>query len=114
MKEIKNKIEQSNYWDARVKALECKYFGDEVIIVFEGDDSDVMYNFEECYDVRIKHLIEYSKETPCRNLILPQIPYFLQDIEANELNINDIIYFEFKIRMFPIELYIVCKKLDIK
>lgn len=30
---LKKQIEDSSYWDARVKALDCNYFGDEVKLV---------------------------------------------------------------------------------
>ena len=35
IQEIEKKIKDSYYWDARVKSLECNYFGDEVKIIFE-------------------------------------------------------------------------------
>lgn len=113
MRELRNKIEQSNYWDARVKKLDCKYFGDEVKIVFEGEDKDIVYVFEECYDVRIKHIPEYPKDIPSKKLMLAQIPYFMQNVEVNELRVNDIVYLEFNINMFPVEIYIVCRKFEI-
>ena len=37
IQEIEKKIKDSYYWDARVKSLECNYFGDEVKIVFEDE-----------------------------------------------------------------------------
>ena len=41
IQELLKKIEDSYYWDARVKALDCNYFGDEVKVVFEDDEKDV-------------------------------------------------------------------------
>lgn len=35
IQEVLKKIENSYYWDARVKSLDCNYFGDEVKLVFE-------------------------------------------------------------------------------
>lgn len=40
--EIKKEIEDSYYWDARVKALDCKYWGDEVTLVFDDDGTDIV------------------------------------------------------------------------
>lgn len=37
IQELIKKIEDSYYWDARVKSLDCNYFGDEVRLVFEDD-----------------------------------------------------------------------------
>ena len=36
IQELLKKIEDSYYWDARVKSLDCNYFGDEVKVVFES------------------------------------------------------------------------------
>ena len=43
IQEVLKKIENSYYWDARVKSLDCNYFGDEVKLVFE----DVEKEFDE-------------------------------------------------------------------
>ena len=41
IQELLKKIEDSYYWDARVKSLECNYFGDEVKVVFEDDEKNM-------------------------------------------------------------------------
>lgn len=46
---LKKQIEDSYYWDARVKALDCNYFGDEVKLVYEDNDEEIIYQFEGCY-----------------------------------------------------------------
>ena len=50
---------------------------------------------------------------PSKDLKIPQIPYFMQDVEVNEITLGDKKLLEFKIDMFPIELYIVCKDFKI-
>ena len=62
IQEIEKKIKDSYYWDARVKSLECNYFGDEVKIVFEDEKKDITYFFSKCYKVLIEHDVEYIKE----------------------------------------------------
>ena len=71
IQEVLKKIENSYYWDARVKSLDCNYFGDEVKLVFEDIKKDITYHFSGCYKVKIEHEIEYhkniaSKETPIK------------------------------------------------
>lgn len=113
IEDIRKQIENSYYWDARVKVLECKYFGDEVKVVFEDNEQDIIYHFEECYKIKIEQPFEYSKDIPSRELKHTQIPYFMQNVEVEEIDIGDKKYMEFRINMYPIELYVVCKKFNI-
>lgn len=110
---LRKQIEDSDYWDARVKALDCNYFCDEVKLVFEGDGDDVAFLFEECYEIKIEHLLEYPKEFPYRELKTAQIPYFMQDVKLNEMTVNQKTYLKFIINLFPITLSIVCAKFRI-
>ena len=57
IQEVLKKIENSYYWDARVKSLDCNYFGDEVKLVFEDVEKDITYHFSGCYKVKIEHEI---------------------------------------------------------
>lgn len=116
IEELRKQIDDSDYWDARVIALDCHYFGDEVKLVYEDEDKDngkMTYHFKECYKVKIEHLIDYPKNIPSKELKPAQIPYFMQDVELNELTLGNKKYLEFKIDMYPIDLYIVCKHLTI-
>lgn len=113
IQELIKKIEDSYYWDARVKSLDCNYFGDEVKLVFEDDEKDITYHFEECYNVKIEHAAECPKDRASKELTFAQIPYFMQDVELKEIRICDKKYMEFKINMHPIELSIVCNKFHI-
>lgn len=110
---LRKQIEDSYYWDARVKALDCNYFCDVVKLVYEDKGGEIAYQFQECYKIKIEHHIEYPKDIPSKELKVTQIPYFMQDVEVNEVTFGEKKYFEFKINMYPIELYIVCKKFNI-
>lgn len=110
---LRKQIEDSNYWDARVKALDCNYFCDEVKLVFEGDGDDVAFHFEECYEIRVDHPLEYSKDIPYRELTTAQIPYFMQDVELNEMTVDKKTYLKFQINLYPITLYVVCARFRI-
>ena len=81
IQEVLKKIENSYYWDARVKSLDCNYFGDEVKLVFEDIKKDITYHFSGCYKVKIEHEIEYHKNIASKELTRCQIPYFMQDVE---------------------------------
>lgn len=113
IKNIVKQIEESNYWDARVRALECNYFGDEVKLVFENGENNIIYHFESCYKIVIEHCVEYSKDFPSRELSITQIPYFMQDVEVKEITLNQKILMEYRINMHPIKLFIVCEKFSI-
>lgn len=95
IQELLKKIEDSYYWDARVKALDCNYFGDEVKVVFEDDEKDITYHFAECYKVKIEHAVECPKDGASKELTLSQIPYFLQDVELKEIELCQKKYMEF-------------------
>lgn len=113
IKELTKQIEDSYYWDARVRILECNYFGDEVKLVFKDREKDIVYRFEECYKVSIEHLLDYLKTKSSKDLEYAQIPYFMQDVELTEILVDDEKYLKFKIDMYPIKLNIVCKKFSI-
>lgn len=106
-------IEDSYYWDSRVKALDCNYFGDEVKLVFEDDEKDITYHFEGCYSVKMEHVFEYQKDMASKDLSRAQIPYFMQNVELQEMKINKNKYMKFMINMFPMDVLIVCKKFSI-
>ena len=113
IQEVLKKIENSYYWDARVKSLDCNYFGDEVKVVFEDVEKDIIYHFSGCYKVKIEHEIEYHKNIASKELTRCQIPYFMQDVEVKELQIDSNRYMEFKINMYPIELSVLCDSFEI-
>ncbi len=113
IEELKKKIEDSYYWDARVKVLDCNYFGDEVKLVFEDDEKDITYHFEECYKVKIEHAVKCPKDRASKELTFAQIPYFMQDVELQEVIMCEKKYIEFQINMHPVEVLIVCNKFSI-
>ena len=113
IQELLKKIEDIYYWDARVKSLDCNYFGDEVKLVFEDDEKDITYHFKESYNVKIEQAIECPKDKASKELTFSQIPYFMQDVELKEIELGQKKYMEFKINMHPIELLVVCKKFNL-
>ena len=112
--DLVKKIEDSDYWDARVMKLECNYFCDEVELVFEDIEKDISYCFTGCYQVKAEHVTVYEKKFPYKELSYAQIPYFMQAVDVNEVSRDGQVFKEFVINMFPMNLYILCLDLEIK
>ena len=112
--EIQKEINDLHYWDARVLKLECNHFADEVIFGYEDEDKMVTYEFKECYEVNFNHDKNYDKMRPVSEMTRPQIPYFIQDVEVVEININEVGFYKCKIDLYPLSLEIICKKIIIK
>lgn len=114
VEEIFKKIEATNYWDARVLNLECCYFGDEVTLAFSDDDVDILLRFSGCYKAFFDHIKDYDKLRRVRDMTLPQIPYFLQNIAIAALTYEDVEFYSCKIEMFPLTLDILCKEICVE
>ena len=113
-KEIQATIDNYHYWDARVLSLSCNYFADEVELIYEDeDDFEVVYRFLECYKTVFDHVITYDKFAPVRKMTLPQLPYFLQSVEIGEKVESDVELYTCKINMFPLELEVWCKDIEV-
>ena len=115
MESLRKQLENSCYWDARVKVLECNYFGDEVKLIYEDEDNenDISYSFSGCYLIKIEHVMTYRKDKPSKELTVAQIPYFIQRIDFDKMAIEGKDFLKFRINMYPIELLIVCEKITI-
>jgi hypothetical protein len=111
--ELLKHIEELHYWDARVISLTNNYFGDEVVLVYEDTDSEVVYKFTDCYRVLYNHALEYDKEKPISSYTKTQLPYFMQNVELEDVECLDNRYIKCKISMPPLELEILCKKIEV-
>ena len=107
---IQQTINELYYWDAAVKSLECNCFADEVTLVYANEDGDVTYRFINCYKVVFDHYIGYAKNIPVRKLSFAQIPYFLQNVEISEIEIEqEQKLYSCKLLLPPLEVIIWCK-----
>lgn len=113
VKDIQKIIDNNHYWDARVLNFECRNFSDEVELSYDDEGITVNYIFKSCYKVVIDHVKEYDKQLPVKQMVIAQIPYFLQDVEVGEKNINNIRFYTCKIDMFPLYIEIWCKDIHI-
>lgn len=79
--QIQEAIEKYPYWDERVLGIDCLHYGDEVTIYYPCDNYQVAeLTFSQCYYILFDHFEGYDKGGNVRELSLPQIPYFLQNI----------------------------------
>lgn len=113
--EIQRKIDEYDYFDSRVKAVECNYFADEVHVIYEAEDgTSICYYFFGCYKSIFDHVKEYDKGVPVKNMTISQIPYFIQDVKIDEIVMGDNHFWICKINMFPLNLEIWCKDIRIE
>jgi hypothetical protein len=112
--EIQNIIDAYDYWDSAVKKLECSYFADEVVLMYDSDEEHcVTYNFFGCYKSIFDHVKGYDKRIPVKSMEQRQLPYFLQNVKISETELNETHFFVCRINMFPLELEIWCKDIQV-
>ena len=113
--ELQRIIDEYDYFDSRVKSVECNYFADEVHVIYDDEDGNsICYNFIGCYKSIFDHVKEYGKGIPVKSMTPPQIPYFLQDVRIDETIEGDNHLWICKINMFPLHLEIWCKDIIIE
>ncbi len=113
-KNIQKLIDDTNYWDARVENVDCKYFADEVTMAFVDDGYRITYKFMKCYKVLFDHIKSYKKNISVKNMSYAQIPYFLTNINVDEACEQKQTFIKCQITMFPLNLEIWCKDIAVK
>lgn len=108
IEKIVKKVEGLDYWDSQVLSVNCEYFGDEVMLLYDYDENDnVLYHFLGCVNVNLHH--SYKMDLLYRTLNLLQVSMFLQDVL---ISIENDLY-KFKINAHPLYLEISCKNFEI-
>ncbi|ACQ69043.1 MULTISPECIES: hypothetical protein [Exiguobacterium] len=79
--EILREIEKIYYWDARVLGFDCRYFGDEVLLIIEEENENYHHQIEflGCIKVDISAPLD-DRIVPVRELSRLQLPYFMHDV----------------------------------
>ncbi|MDR2727604.1 MAG: hypothetical protein LBB56_00610 [Chitinispirillales bacterium] len=113
IKEIQSRIDDYHYWDARVISLNCGCFADEIELIYDDNDSVIVYKFDGCYKSLFEHEKIYDKDRPAKEMSFAQIPYFLQDVKVGEVSEQDIHFYTCKINMWPLTLEVWCKNIKI-
>jgi len=114
IEEVKKKVEEFYYWDAKLIHLACEYFGDEVTLVYDEEDGNyVVYRFLECYKSDFYHLIDYPKNVPYKDLVRRQIPFSMQNVDILvDIKDGKELYI-FNINAHPLYLEIWCKDIEL-
>ena len=113
IKIIQEKIDKLNYGDSRVFEFSSNYFGDETKIRFEGIEHDEIILFLGCYKIKYEHVKNYDKMRPVREMTVPQIPYFLQDISLSFFSTEGLEFICCEIDMFPLNVEIICQGIEV-
>lgn len=104
-------VDSNIYIDARIKVLDCCFFGDEVVLIHEyKHGKDIRLYFSECCNVTIKNDMDFEKKSEMRNATYAQIPYFMQNFEISK---EDEAYYRVSIDAFPLSVEISCKHVRI-
>jgi len=111
-KQIQEQIESLHYWDARVLQLNAEYFGDEVTIIFQDTGNNVKLLFSGCSKVNIDTNVNDRKK-PLRELAIPQIHYFIQDIEVEDLITDGCNLLTCKVSMPPLSMEVCCTSITV-
>ena len=112
--EIQEQIDKFHYWDMRVKTLECNNFSDEVKLVYDDSDGyEVVYHFIGCYRVVFEHVKNYDKLRSVKNMTIPQIPYFLQEVNVTSVIEENRQFYVSKMNIFPLYTEIWSKEINI-
>lgn len=78
--DVQKKIDKTNYWDLLILNLEIKYFGDEVLLYIEKDESTChKINFLFCYKVNYETDANWRGNFKVKNSS-PWSGYYGQDI----------------------------------
>jgi hypothetical protein len=114
VKEMQELVDSYHYWDARVLYFNCNHFADEVELGYKyGESVYINYSFLGCYKSVFDHVKGYDKLRPAKEMTLPQIPYFFQDVKIGETKEDGVYFYTCKINMFPLYLEIWCKDIQI-
>lgn len=110
---VQKRIDNLNYWDARVLKLSAEYFCDEVTLEFEDTDKNKQLHFRGCSRFNVLTDIE-DRLIPIKQLTKAQIPYFLQNIEFVNAFDHGHELISCKILMPPLNLEILCTSISIE
>ncbi len=111
--EIQNAIDKYPYVDARVKKLNCEYFGDEVTLIYENNEKyDIGCYFYEFFRVVFNHVLGFDKMRPVKDMSYGQMPYFVFDIAITDSILEKEKFLSCKLDLGLLELEILCKDIE--
>lgn len=109
IKMIQKVIEDTEYWDARVFDCKTLYFGDEIHVIFEGEENQIYtIIFMNCYKVAYKNSFAPDTSMKVRDMSKGQLGYFMQDISMKKYGDNEE-FIECSLNLSIMTMTIVCK-----
>lgn len=105
MNKLEEKIIELGGIDSEIVWLHIDNWFENAKIVFRGkNNKEVICSFEKCFEIKLKHDRNYSKEKKTNNDL--DYKYYIQDIKI----IEDGEFYIFTISAWPLEGEFVCKK----
>lgn len=110
---IQRSIDNTDYWDMRILALNASFFGDEIELIIENDDkSSWKITFLSCYKVsyetdanrrNIRHVSDMNKS---------QLGYYGQDITVSASDHEG--FYKIALDLSIMSMQIECVGVDVK
>ncbi|MHC5252739.1 hypothetical protein ACYRFS_09230 [Listeria kieliensis] len=114
MEKIQKAIEDTEYWDARVLDITSSYFGDEIQVVFEDEETDVyVLKFIHCYKVSYENSFALDSNIEVCDMNKGQLGYFMQDVSVAKYDKDDK-FIKFFLDLSIMTMEIVCKSITVK
>ena len=110
-------------WDAKINQLNCNHFANQIEVCHDDgkdDRLDIVYSFINCYKVVFEHIKFFDTDLKkngeiikTKELNVGQIPCHLQEIHVSTTTENNINFYTCKIDMFPMNVEIWCKDIEV-
>jgi hypothetical protein len=115
VQEMQKKVDKFRCWDAGILEITSEYFGDEVRIRMEDDEThDIILTFLGCDRVEMQHWFGYPKFRPIKNYTRRDLPYFVNTIAVSAEEHEGIEYYVFDMVLHPMYIKVYCRDLDVK
>jgi len=111
--EAQRLIEQTCYWDAKIFDFQISYFGDEVTLYLEDDETTCwQIKFLGCYSLSYQTDADYRGTIYVRDMSRPQLGYFGQDISVRESELEG--FLSVSLNLFLLEGKLECKEVEVQ
>lgn len=117
VKELQNKINQTEYWDLQILDLQMNYFGDEISLVIRNDeDENWQITFALCARVEYETDAgwpDWRTGKKVKNMGIGQLGYYGQDITVEENKDLDGFY-DISLDLSILTAKVTCKEIQVE
>lgn len=114
IKELQEKIDQTEYWDLEILDFTINFFGDEVnIIIYNDPNTNWKISLSSCYRVNYETDANWRTITKVRDMKKPQLGYYGQDITLSESKELDGFY-NVLIDLTILTAEVVCREINVE